>query len=84
MKPTEQETPMEDFPEPARCLMIFGGAGAYDDKRCLKEARREVFAVESTMPRYLGGWCSRSSLTAATTKIESHILGPIPSSSSQS
>jgi hypothetical protein len=34
-KPVEQEVPTVDFPNPTGCLMIFDGAEAYDDKRCL-------------------------------------------------
>lgn len=35
------------------CLMIFGGPEAYDDKRRLKTARREVHAVNPAVG-YLG------------------------------
>jgi hypothetical protein len=52
-KPTEQEVPIEDFPKPTRCLMIFGGAEAYDDKRCIKITHQEVHAADPTIPRYL-------------------------------
>jgi hypothetical protein len=44
-KSVQQETPMENFPETMGCLMIFGGAEAYGDKRRLKVAQVEVFVV---------------------------------------
>lgn len=37
-KPTEQEVPTDDFPELTWCIMIFGGAKAYNDKHRIKVA----------------------------------------------
>jgi len=35
------------------CLMIFGGAVAYDCKHCQKLTHREVYAAEPGMPSFL-------------------------------
>lgn len=52
-KLAELETLIDEFPETTGCHMIFRGSEAYDDKRCLKAAHREVHAAEPAIPRYL-------------------------------
>lgn len=53
-KQAEQKAPVEDFPEPTGCLMIFGGTKAYDDNHRLKVAQHEVHMAEPAVPQYLG------------------------------
>jgi hypothetical protein len=52
-KVAEQDTTTEDFPELTRCLMIFDGPKAYDDKRRLNMACQEVHVVDPVVPKYL-------------------------------
>lgn len=52
-KPAEQETPTKDIPEPTGCLMNFGGAKAYGDKRHLKANHHKVHAAEPAVLWYL-------------------------------
>lgn len=52
-KLVQHDVPIEDFPEPMGCLMIFGGSKAYDDKHRLKAAYWEVHAAKLIVPRYL-------------------------------
>ena len=41
------------FPTPDGCLMIFGGAVAYDSKRRQNLARHEVYAAKPATPSFL-------------------------------
>lgn len=68
-KPTEQEAPIEDFLEPTWCLMIFDGAKAYGDRRCLKVTHREVHIAEPLSSRDIcGGQNFPSYSTVVTTR----------------
>ena len=43
----------DGFLIPDGCLMIFGGAVAYDSKHCQKLTCREVYTAKPAMPTFL-------------------------------
>lgn len=48
---SEQNTTTEDFPKPMGCLMIFGDPEAFDDKRRINMACREMHVVDPVVPK---------------------------------
>jgi hypothetical protein len=83
-KPTKQEVLAEDFPELIGCLMIFGGAKAYNDRAASRPLIEKSMQQSRQFLDTFGGQNFQSFSITATTPTTSCIPGPTLLSSSRS